>query len=1122
MIICLAAMLGALLFFSSEAFSPCLLMAGQSCQDWAAKVLSVQGEVQSRKEGESRWIRVELDDTLCAGDMLRVGSRSRAAILLRNETSVRLDENTTVTFVGSDENENFLVRLMSGIAHFLSRTPKGFRVITPFVNATIGGTEFLMKVDAGEATITVFEGEVLAENKWGELNLAKGQSARVSGASAPEPLVVLRPRDAVQWALYYPPIVEWRSDELAEGGESSWQASVRRSMERYQANDLQEAFGALGPETEDIQDPRFLLYRAGLLLTVGRVEEAREDVERVLAADAGNGQGVAFLSVIELARNDKDRALRLARSSTERSPESSVSWVALSYTQQANFDLKGALASGRRAARLSPDSALVQARLAEILLSLGYLNQSVEAAQRAVQLNPHLSRTQTVLGFAHLARIRTRDARRAFEKAIRLDQADPMPRLGLGLAKIRDGRVEEGRKEIECAVILDPGNSLLRSYLGKAYFEEKKESRAGEQYETAKELDPLDPTPFFYHAVLKQTVNRPVEALQDLEKSIALNDNRAVFRSRLQLDQDLAARSVGLARIYQDLDFEQAALAEGWKALSLDPANFSAHRLLADSYSVLPRHEIARVSELLQAQLLQPLNINPVQPQLAESRLLMPGTLGPSEATVNEFSALFNRNRLAFLASGVAGEHETFGEEVVQSGLWGPFSYSLGQYHYESDGFRPNNGIKKDLYNAFAQVDVTPQTSVQAEYRYAVSDEGDLLLRFDPDAYDTEFRDKGRAKAVRFGLRHSFSPRSDFIASASYRTFELDTSLSSGRIRSDQEGYGFEAQHLFRGDRFSLITGGGYFGNDLEEELTFLPDLPFLHEADINHRNFYVYSLLNLPACVTWTLGVSCDLFDGGVMKLDREQWNPKVGVTWSPLPGTTLRAAAFRTFKRTLLSDQTLEPTQVAGFNQFYDDGEGTKAWRYGVGVDQKISAGLYAGAEYSRRDLDAPGLFGQEVVEGDLEEHFVRAYVHWTPHRRIAVSPEYQFEQFRNAGDLLANNLERLDTHRFSLGLGYYHPSGFLFRLKPSLVGQEGRFLTGYAFQEETGTLSPIIEPGDSHFFVLDAAIGYRLPKRTGIITLEGRNLFDKSFKFQDTDPASPRLIPERSILGRITLFF
>ena len=80
-----------------------------------------------------------------------------------------------------------------------------------------------------------------------------------------------------------------------------------------------------------------------------------------------------------------------------------------------------------------------------------------------------------------------------------------MPRLGLGLAKIRDGELVAGREELEVAVALDPSNSLLRSYVGKAYYEENTQSRdslAAAQYELAASLDSLDPTPYFYDAIL--------------------------------------------------------------------------------------------------------------------------------------------------------------------------------------------------------------------------------------------------------------------------------------------------------------------------------------------------------------------------------------------------------------------------------------------------------------------------------------------------------------------------------------------------------------------------------------------------------------------------------------------
>ena len=154
------------------------------------------------------------------------------------------------------------------------------------------------------------------------------------------------------------------------------------------------------------------------------------------------------------------------------------------------------------------------------------------------------------------------------------------------------------------ATLLEPKVSLYHSYLGKAFYEAKEDKLTEQQLALAKELDPRDPTPYFYDAIRKQSVNRPVEALEDLQKSIDLNDNRAVYRSRFLLDEDLAARGAALGRIYREQGFQQLALVEGWKSLSQDPTDYTAHRLLSDSYSVLPRHEIARVSELLQSQLL--------------------------------------------------------------------------------------------------------------------------------------------------------------------------------------------------------------------------------------------------------------------------------------------------------------------------------------------------------------------------------------------------------------------------------------------------------------------------------------------------------------------------------------
>ena len=1102
------------------------VVAAQTCEEWVGKIVSVQGDVYARRVGETQWLPAKMNDTYCPGDMIRTQGRSRAAIVLRNETILRLDQKTTIIFSGLEKEQTSLIDLITGAVHFFSRFPRGLKVTTPFVNAAVEGTEFFIRVEGDQTLLSILEGQVAATNKAGKLILSKGESAVAQAGQAPVPRVVVNPRDAVKWALYYPPVLEYRPADF--GSDTGWQAKVRRSIEFYWNGDLTSAFSSLEGVPEDIRDPRFFTYRAVLLLTVGCVNEAGVDINKALNLDPSNSQAFALQSIIAVVQNKRAMALDLARKAVELAPESPAASVALSYALQANFDLQGALASLQEVVELDPENALAWSRLSELWLSFGDLDKALEAAKKAVVLNPNIARTQTVLGFSYLNRIKIRDAKNAFEKAIELDQAAPLPRLGLGLAKIRDGDLKAGREEIEIAVSLDLNNSLIRSYLGKAYYDEKRDRLAKNQFAMAKELDPKDPTAWFYDAIRKQSVNRPVEALEDLQKSIELNDNRAVYRSRLMLDEDLAARSASLARIYNDLGFQQLALVEGWNSVNADPANYSAHRFLADSYAALPRHEIARVSELLQSQLLQPINITPVQPQLAESDLFILEGAGPSDPSFNEFNPLFLRNRLALQASGVAGGNSILGDELVQSGVWGRMSYSIGQFHYETDGFRKNNDQDQDIYNAFAQLNPLPNTSIVGEIRYNDRDFGDLELLFDPDRFSAHQRQNLKQRTYCLGFHHGFTPNSEVIASVIGQDIDesIDDKVEVGSlgINEDTDGYLAELQHLYRKRRFNIISGLGYYDADLEKGIKFVPSVPYIPESfskdkrDIFHTNLYVYTQINPLTYLTLTTGVSYDSFDDDC--IDSNQFNPKLGLIWNPFPHTTLRFAVFRILTKTLISDQTLEPTQVAGFNQFFDDVPGTDTWVYGGAIDQKFSASLFGGAELYKRKMEVPYEIKSilesthEFHDTDWKEYIGRTYLYWTPHPWLATSVEYSYEDFDRDDEYYGTEeFADLKTHRLKFGASFFHPAGVCARLKLTYVDQDGVFVDP--------NISATVQD-DDQFWVVDTSIGYRLPNRFGFLTLEAKNLFDEDFKFQDTDSCNPTISPERLILLRLTLAF
>ena len=278
----------------------------------------------------------------------------------------------------------------------------------------------------------------------------------------------------------------------------------------------------------------------------------------------------------------------------------------------------------------------------------------------------------------------------------------------------------------------------------------------------------------------------------------------------------------------------------------------------------------------------------------------------------------------------------------------------------------------------------------------------------------------------------------------------------------------------------------------------------------------YAYGDVKLLKNVTITVGLSVDYLSGDLERED--QVNPKFGVTWNPLPGTTVRAAVFRVLKRTLITDQTLEPTQVAGFNQFFDDPNRTEAWRYGVAVDQRFTETIFGGVELSKRDLTVPFLgladpANPVVTDGDWEEWLARVYLFWAPHPWVALRTGYVFERFeREAGS--AGGFTDLDTHRVPVGISFFHPSGIGASFTATYWNQEGTF--------ERGVQEHFLQSGQDDFWLLDAAISYRLPKRWGFITVGVTNLLDTNFKYYDVDFDNPTIQPVRAVFARFTLAF
>ncbi len=1081
--------------------TPPSVRAETSCTEWRAELTVVEGAVEVKRAGESVWAKAASGASLCYGDAVGVKASSRATLTLPDHSTLRLDENTTITLVEPKQSGASLIDLVRGVIHVISRDPRSLKFTTPYANAGLEGTEFDIRVNDREpqTEVVVLEGKVAMSTPTGDLGVSSGQVAVARAGQPPSAQPLREAIDLMRWTGHYPHI-------------------------------LDRPLPAADQDTPPTADAGFFAQRAAARLETARVDAATADLEAALRLAPGHSTALALQALIALARADHSTALRLATKATVAPSASAGAWLALSYAQESVADLDGATASAARALRLEPENALALSRVAALDLANGDVSASIEHATLAARLAPMRAEPPTVLGFAYLSRLASRAALRAFESAVVLEPGAPLPRLGRGLALIQIGDLIGGRQQLELAVAHDPTNALARSYMAKVYDAENREKLTGSQIDLAKRFDPLDPTPWLYAALQKLRANRPVEAFQELQAATTKNGDRVALRSRLPVDADLATRSSGIARVDGELGFDRLAVNAAWQAVTDRPGDYAGHRLLADAYSGESREEIARVSELFVAQLLQPANLTPIPAQLGQPSTFLAAHLGPGLGAFNELGSPVTRNGLRLQTSASTASNGTSGTEVAVGGLHDQVSYTFGGYRFASDGFRNNNDRDERVANAFVQFRPAVDTSLQFELRSTRTNHGDLAQYFDPDLFVPSFRGRDVSDSLRFGARHDLNANDILLASVIHMSGGADANVGDTfTVSDDLNSTGVDLQLLHDAGTFKLQTGFAHARGHRVTDASFappgIPPIVSRSVEDPTQTDIYGYALIDPSRSVTITAGGTWSRIEGQL--LTEHALNPKFGIAWHPTGHTAVRAAAFRSLFSSLTTSRLnpqprLEPVQIAGFSQLLFGGAADRSTVQGLAVDHALSERLFVGWQASRREttravvdpLAPPGLQTQTTTLG---ERIQRGYLYWAPHDRLGFSATLEHGHYLSPpinGTPLFNYSD-LTIDRLPIELRYFSPTGLVLGFRTSHIRDHGTFVINTPTRD-------VLQPGTDSFWLLDAFVGYRLPNRRGLLSLNADNLLDRRFRFQDVDPEDSSLIPERLISFRFTLSF
>lgn len=1137
-----------------------------------SSLIEAAGQVEVLAGATTNWQKAAVGLVLKPGDRVRTHAQSRAAVQLSDRSIIRLDEKTTLEILPPRATERKRFGLLRGALYFFNREkPADIEFDTPLAAGAIRGTEFLLEVAAVDSAVhlALIDGLVaLRTTEQQDIALEPGQDLKLRPGQKPETTSILNATAPIQWALYYPAILDAGELQLSD----TELRDLAEVLKRYREGDLIGALAAW-PETQMALQKDAKTFRAQLELAVGRVDQTVQ----LLAGSQADPASSALRELIGVVRGE-------ATPPTEARQCSSL--LANSYVWQSSGMLSESRRDAREAVAAAPNFGAAHARLAELEFAFGNRKAALAELAIAVRLSPRLASAHALQGFVLLDQGSTRAALVAFDHARELDAALGSAWLGRGLCLLRSGNHEKAREAFQAAAALEPQRGLFRSYLGKAASESGDTRAATKEFKLAKELDPDDPTAWLYSALELWQEGRLNQAIRDLEISSDKNDNRALFRSRELLDGDRSVRSANLGAIYNEAGLSEVSRHLAARSVGESYENFSGHLFLANSYQASEtanrfdlRLETARQSELLVANLLAPPGAGNLSQVLSESERLR----------------FFDSKQFGVSSLTRYGSRGDWSETATAFGASGGFSYALDTVYQSVNGQRINNDSENRDFALTLKQRITPDDEAYFQIGSFRNRAGDVASLYDPSMANPGFRVQEKQEPdVYAGWHHQWSPGNHtmFLLSRLNDRFTatdsdqgvlfLQTSLFGDKIIAVQQGqvppaplgqgpvqsslnsdftlYSAELQQIWEQSRFSIVAGGRGQIGDVNTHSVLSDFFAGTPNAVTDQQVKGTLKRVDIYAYGTWRLADSLQLIGGASYsdleyprnldlpplleaQTSRQLLSPKVGFLYTPWRRGLFRAGYTKSLGGLYFDNSVrLEPTQVGGFNQAYRSLvpesvagliPGSEFETISAGFDQSLASGTFFGMELEQLSSSGErevGVFqsfapllsaataGSTPQKLDFRERNLSLYGAQLLGDYFSAGARYRLSEATLNGNFpdlppaaagvnQLNQNNRALLQQVSLTLNFNHPSGLFAQWESAWNGQLN---SGY---------SPELAGAD--FWQHNLMVGYRFARRHAEFRLGVLNLADTDYRLNPLN-VQAELPRARTFLASLRLNF
>ena len=560
-----------------------------------AEIISIIGRGDTRVTSRSDWHAATVRQQISAGAFVRTHDLSEVALLLQDQTQLRLNQDSMVQIKKvSSAGATTELELTRGRVWAQAKRkiftqdpslPPAVMVQTPNATAAIRGTEWELAVDErGAATLTVLSGVVDFYNQFGRVFVSPNEQAHVEPGKAPTKMLLTNAQERVQWVTAYRP----QPRRWLQPVPAACEPAVR-AIEKM---DYRDAFALLDALRGTPEEAAATLLRADLDLALGRVATAIHSLEGLPKSP----QAAALLARAYLIADRSDDAAHLLKQAQTAYPNNVE--IMLAQGELARFlgETSAAVAAYRRV--LAADK-----RNADAWFGIGRIDAEYEAVrdgkaalERALSIDPAGPGYQGELATLESFADQFSAADRAFHAALEQQPDNYVALTGLGILQLKRGEADAALDSFLKSGVVEPRYARGALYSGVAYYQLGNYPRAMEMFGKAAELDPHDPMPYMMMSLAAADRMELGEAVGAARRAAAL---MPYLKSANQLLND----QKGNANIGASLAlFGMEDWAQAYAHNSYSPYWAGSHLFLSDRYS----GEFNKNSELFMGYLSDP------------------------------------------------------------------------------------------------------------------------------------------------------------------------------------------------------------------------------------------------------------------------------------------------------------------------------------------------------------------------------------------------------------------------------------------------------------------------------------------------------------------------------------